>query len=526
MATRAIKPKRDNTMLTGWESMPEKAPSLMREDQPTVARILAMVGVMLVASGLLSQFASNYVVSPGWGSFFLSIGLVLILYHAFVDKDLQFRRVYMGLGLLLGALGVLLRILPLGGGIGGLFLPYGILALTLALPILLAVLRNETSPSLRQLLLRFVGGLGAVMILAGLLIGQFSMDFLTGEGVLFLILGLFYVGTFIGLQDVGSDVGYHAGLALGYVGAFSFLITLLRVCAPALFGEAERISSFLVPSGLILLFFSVVYVAVAFGVCSDSVLVVLVRRELAAYFYSPMAYLVLIGMTLIGWANFYLFVDMLDEVSKFATNPRQLMYEPIVGNYLVSWLPVIAQIFVVPVLTMRLLSDEKRTGTLEMVLTVPVNESVITLSKFLAAWIFYLLTWVPPFLFLVGMRALGAEPFDYRPLFSFGFAVMATGAGFIAMGVFFSSLSKNQIIAAVFTFVGMTAHLVAFFAIRSSQEGEAGAFGSLVSYMSFISLWIRSLGGVLAPRFLVFHLSAAVFFLYLTNKVLEARKWS
>ena len=128
MATRAIKPKRDQTMLDGWESMPEKPPSVMREDQPTVARILAMVGVMLLASGLLAQFAANYIVGPGWGAFFLTIGLVLILYHAFVDKDLQFRRVYMGLGLLLTAGGVLLHLLPRWANRAGLAVCFFLMA--------------------------------------------------------------------------------------------------------------------------------------------------------------------------------------------------------------------------------------------------------------------------------------------------------------------------------------------------------------------------------------------------------------
>ena len=155
MATRAIKPKRENTILTGWQSMPEQAPSVMRADQPTAARVLAMLGVMLIAVWTLAMLAPargwNYDVGPGWGAFFLSIGLVLILYHAFVDKDVQFRRVYMGVGVLLAGIGVLFRIVPLGGSMGGLFMPYGIYALTLALLFLLAVLRNEdNSPSLRH----------------------------------------------------------------------------------------------------------------------------------------------------------------------------------------------------------------------------------------------------------------------------------------------------------------------------------------------------------------------------------------
>jgi ABC-type transport system involved in multi-copper enzyme maturation permease subunit len=520
MATRAIKPKRDNTLLTGWQSMPEQAPSVVRAETPTVARFLGMVGVALTAVGLLAQVSTNYAVGPGWGGFFLSIGVVLLLYHAFVDKEIQFRRAYMVGGLVLAAIGLFLRIVPVAGTTGGAFLPYGIFLLMLALLFLLAVLRNEDSPLLHNVLLRVVGVLGALMIFAGLVIGQFRPDFLAGEGLVLLILGLLYVGAFIGMQDVGSDAGYYAALALGAAGGLTIVITLLRLLALARFGNEGAATEFLVPSGLALIGVSVVYVAVALAVCTDWTLVVLIRRELAAFFYSPMAYLVLVAMMLVSWFNFLLFLDNL------LPNPRSgFAFEPIVVYYILSFIPVVAQLFVVPVLTMRLLSEEKRTGTLEMLLTAPVNESTVLLSKFFAAWFFYLLTWVPTWLFLVSMRALGAEEFDYRPLLSFFFALAASSAGFIAMGLFFSSVTRNQIIAAVLTFVGMTLFLLTYF-LGHSREIEGTVWGDVFYYGSFIDLWISSLQGVLALRYLVFHLSVAVFFLFLTDKVLEARKWS
>jgi ABC-2 type transport system permease protein len=526
MATRAIKPRRDDTILTGWQSMPETAPSVMRQDQPTVARFLAMFGVMLTAVGLLAlltpAFEWRYPVAPGWGAFFLSIGLVLILYHAFVDKDVQFRRVYMAFALLLAGFGVLSRVLPLGGGVGGIFLPYGIYSLGLALLFSLAVLHNEDEAPLRNMLLFVLGVLGAIMILAGLLVGQFNADFLAGEGVLLLLLGLMFAGGFIGMQGMGSDAGHHAGVALGVAGAVTVGIVILRALWPVLFPSEETSDTFFIPSGLSLLVIGLGYVGVALAICTDWPLVVLMRREMAAYFYSPLAYLVLVAVVLVAWINFRFFVSILES----SANPRAgMLFEPIVRYYIISLIPVIAQMFVVPVLTMRLLSEEKRSGTLEMLLTVPVNEITVTLSKFLAAWLFYLLTWAPALLFLVGLRSMGGDEFDYRPLLSFMFTVAATGAGFIAMGLFFSCITRNQIIAAVFTFVGMTLHL-AFYLMVHSDQTNLGAWADILEYASFIDLWIRSLEGVLAPRYLVFHLSVAVFFLYLTNKVLEARKWS
>jgi len=526
MATRAIKPKRESTLLTGWESMPEKAPSVMRDDQPTVARILAMGGVMLATVGILAMLAPGmewkYIVSPGWGAFFLSIGLVLILYHAFVDKDLQYRRLYTGTGLVLAAVGVFLRILPMGGSPGGLFVSYGIYALALALLFLLAVLRNEDNVSLRRGLLRLIGVMGFIMILVGLIVGQLNANFIAVEGVLLLILGLMYVGAFIGMQESSSAVGYYAGIALGVLGTLSFVVSLVRSWLPGLMDSGATNDSFLVPSGLILMGAGLAYLAVSLAVCSDWPLVVLVRRELAGFFYSPMAYLVLLAMMFVSWINFFLFIQ---NVLRTRGSPDRMMFEPIVSAYVLSFIPLIAQLFVVPVLTMRLLSEEKRTGTLEMLLTAPVNETTVLISKFLAAWLFYLLTWVPTWLFLVSLRAMGGDEFDYRPVLSFFIALAGSGAGFIAMGLFFSSITRNQIIAAVFTFVGMTLFLLT--AILNRQPMLQGTtWGDIFYYGSFYDLWETSLEGVLAPRYLVFHLSVAIFFLFLTDKVLEARKWS
>ena len=81
--------------------------------------------------------------------------------------------------------------------------------------------------------------------------------------------------------------------------------------------------------------------------------------------------------------------------------------------------------FFVPALTMRLLSEEKRSGTLEVLMTAPVNEISVVLGKFFAAWIFYMLLWLPVWLFLISLRYFGGEEFDYRPVLSFTVAMGA-----------------------------------------------------------------------------------------------------
>jgi ABC-type transport system involved in multi-copper enzyme maturation permease subunit len=514
MATRTTRPKGE-TMLDDWESIPEQAPSVLRADKPNVARTLALIGFFLIAVGAIAMIAPlarwSYIIGPTWGLVFATAGLSLILFHAFADYEVQFRRMYgfFAIVLLLG--GLVLRVIGVRGApMGAWFLPYGVPMLWLSFLLMLAVLRHETDVFWHALMLRLMGVVGAVMLLAGVGVGLARPEFVPGEGIVLILTGTFFIGGFIGMQGVGSDAGYYAGLALGFFAVGLFLLAALR---------SMTSRDYFIPSGITLMATSVVHFALALGICSDHPFVVLTRRELAGFFYSPIAYLVLFGSTVVSGILFYLVVAslLLDAIR------GETIMEPIVYFYLGNAIPVIIQMIVVPVLTMRLISEEKRSGTLEMLLTSPVNESSIVLSKFLACWIFWMISWLPYFLFLVGLRVVGGEEFDYRPLLSFGLALAATGGGFMAMGLFFSSITKNQIIAAVLTFVGMMVHLSLFMFQGVFDPGSI--WREIFTYASFFDLWRTYLQGNFAPRYLIFHVSAMVFFLFLTVKVLEARKW-
>jgi ABC-2 type transport system permease protein len=513
MATRTLKPK-DDSMLAGWESMPERAPSILREDTPVVARFLGLLGVFLFAVGVIAVIVPamgwRYVVGPTWGMVAGTTGLALILFHAFADHDVQYRRLYGFAGVALVLAGAVLRVLPHRTGMGAWFLPYGVPAMALGFLVSLAVLRYETDAFWRGLLLKVLGGFGFAMVALGIAVGLANPAFLAGEGIVLIVLGTFFVGGFIGQQETGSDAGYYSGLALGGIAVLTFAVALLRSLA---------VRDFFVPAGVSLMGMSVIHMGLALAICSDAPLVVLTRRELAAFFFSPIAYLVMLGSIIIAaimYGRFLYFLFMADA-QNFP------VFEPMVAIYLGETLPIIVQLVIVPLMTMRLLSEEKRSGTLEMLLTAPVNESTVVLSKFLAVLIFWLLTWLPYLLFLVALRVVGGEEFEYRPVLSFALALVATGSGFMAMGLFFSSLTRNQIIAAVLTFVGMMIHLS--FILFQGTFAPGSVWQDIFQYASFYDLWNSAASGNLGPRFLVFHLSATVLFLYLSAKVLEARKW-
>ncbi len=515
--SRAIKPKpkRDDSLMSNWESMPERAPSIERPDKPIVARILAMIGLALFVVGGLAITSPLWrsgatILGFGWGFFFGSIGLCFILYHVFAERDFQFRRLYAFAGLGLVVAGVVLRLIAFKAVHMPWYLVCGVPALSVGLVMLIAVIRNETEASFRTLLLNIVGALAGLMIVFSIIWGLRFNDFLAGEGAIMMVLGLFYACAYIALHD-NRDHSYYAGLILGGLGIIGFFAGLIR----SLWPEA---TPFLVPSGLVMMGMSLTYFVIALGICVDWPIIVLTRRELAAYFYSPLAYLVLIGQLIFGWIMFIFFVDTIREIGD-----RGQLFEPIIGNYIFSIIPVIVQMFFVPALTMRLLSEEKRSGTLEVLMTAPVNEISVVLGKFFAAWIFYMLLWLPSWLFLISLRYIGGDEFDYRPVLSFTVAMAAISAGFLAMGLFMSSLTNNQIIAAVFTFVGVMAHLV-FYIIKF--QSFAAPFSEILTFVNYLDFMLDSLQGIIAPRFFIFHVSVAVFFLFATMKVLESRKWA
>lgn len=511
MATRTFKPKRDDTMLTEWQSMPEVAPSTTRKEGTLTGQIFLFVGFFLTLVGSLALIAPltgwSYFIRPGAGYATLSLGLCFMLYHCFVDPEIQFRRMYglAGLGLVTAAL--VIRFFPSDVGMGAKFLPLGVPFLFVAMLFLIGVGRHETDPFWRTLIRGTLLGVAAAGLLWGIGRGFFNADFLTEEGIVTIVLGLLFALAYMSLVgEREADAGYRVAIALGALGALTFVAAAVRSLTN---------DEFLVPSGLILGAVGVVAMTLAYLNSSDRPMIVLARRELNSYFFSPIAYLVIFGLLFIFWFNFYVFSSQFDR--------RGGIFEPIVYPYAFSLFTVISIVIMVPFLTMRLLSEERRSGSLEVLLTAPLNEASIVFGKFLAAWIFFLIAWAPFFVFLVSLRIFGDQSFDYRPVMSFFLALAATGAGFLAMGLFFSSLTSNQIVAAVLTFAGM---LLAMGTYWLGEIANNQAIREICSYCSFLGLWSEAARGFFPVRYFVLHLSVAAFFLYLTTLTLSARKWN
>lgn len=490
----------------------ETAPSQTAADEPSWARTIGLVGIMTTVLGLtvvtFNEIYGPRIIGRESGFAFVAIGMLSMLFHALRDGDIQIRRAYGFIGYgLLGLMVVLTLIKPSN------FLAYGWACVLGSVCFLLTFSRHETEPAWRKRILYTLGGVGAAFAGTGFAGGLIQDGFILNYGLICTVLGLIWICAFVSQSDPATEVGYRTGSVLGAAALFLLLYALLRSAVPPLL--KMNVSPFFIPTGLLIMFLAVVYGAVALGIISDNKLVVLTRRELTAYFYSPIAYMVMLAMALLGWLAYMFFVKGIAL--------GVIVYEPIVAHFFQLFPPFVV-LFLVPAITMRLLAEEKRTGTYELLMCAPVKESTVVLSKFIAALAFFLMLWAIWALYLVALRVEGGKEFDYRPLIGFYFALTITGAGFISMGLFFSSLSRNQVIAAVLTFMGMLVLFV--FRGLANMQDVAPMWRGVYRHVSFADLWDAALIGQIHVRAIVLQGSFAFFWLYLTTKVLEARRWS
>lgn len=238
------------------------------------------------------------------------------------------------------------------------------------------------------------------------------------------------------------------------------------------------------------------------------------NRELRAYFFSPLAYVVLTFFLLINGYVFVLIVSFLNDPRASGTaTPLKLFF----GDTLFFWL---VMLFVTPILTMRLISEERKSGTIESLMTAPVSEVEVVVGKFLAAWGFYLFLWLPTVIYV--MIIARHSDVDWGPILSGYLGILGIGAVFLAVGLFASSFTKNQVVAAIITF----AILIFFFAIAFVESlATSEPLKEVLAYINLLQHTDDFGKGIVDTRRLIYYLSTTVLFLFLTSRALEAKKW-
>jgi ABC-2 type transport system permease protein len=246
------------------------------------------------------------------------------------------------------------------------------------------------------------------------------------------------------------------------------------------------------------------------------------KKEMRLYFGSPVAYAFLALILLItGWMFSQIFL-IYSELSMRAfmqpmaaqnLNPTENVMRPLFSNMSVVLL------FFMPMLTMRLFAEEKRSGTIELLLTYPVRDGEVLLGKFLAAGAVYLLLLVVTLTYPALMAAFGR--IEWGAILTGYLGLLLLGAAFLAVGVFISSLTENQIVAGSATF-GV---LLAFWLIGWGADAAGGRVRTLLQYLSIIEHMDGFGKGVIDTKDVVYYLTLTAFALFLTLRALDAKRW-
>jgi ABC-2 type transport system permease protein len=236
-------------------------------------------------------------------------------------------------------------------------------------------------------------------------------------------------------------------------------------------------------------------------------------RELRAYFDSLVAYVVLGGSLLGIGIYFFLFQQGGFWQVDRATMTR--MFEA---------LPIALSILVIPLVTMRALAEEKRSGTIELLITLPVTDAQVILGKYFAALGMVLIllfsTLIYPIAMFIWPWHLGA--LDWGPVWSGYTGLLFFSSAGIAVGVLFSSVTESQIIAFFLTAFALAVMVV----LSAIAQLWPGVFGDVVNFFSLASRYEGFAHGLIDTRDVVYFLSIAVLCLLIAFRSLESRKWS
>jgi len=243
----------------------------------------------------------------------------------------------------------------------------------------------------------------------------------------------------------------------------------------------------------------------------------LLRRELAAFFLAITGYVIIASVTLLNSLSFVVLMTNLGG------SPSPLPVTEMFYRTYFFWLIVL---LAAPVITMRLFALEKATGTFETLMTTPVSDVQVVAAKFAAAVLFYLVTWLPMIacLFVVRHFTNQTGALDAGTLGGMYLGIFLVGCLFLSLGCFASAISRTQMGAAMVSFVlGVTLFSVGFLA--EALPATAQWQSQVLSYFGLFEQMHDFARGVVDTRTVTFYVSATFFFLFLTLRAVESRRW-
>jgi len=226
-------------------------------------------------------------------------------------------------------------------------------------------------------------------------------------------------------------------------------------------------------------------------------------KELRSYFNSPVAYIVMVVfLVILGWF--------------FTSN---LFLGNVASLRVVFEMTPFILLFFAPAITMRLISEEKKSGTLELLLTKPIKEYEIVVGKFLAAWALYILTLLPTLSYYITVSLLGT--LDIGPVIGGYLGLLFVGGVFIGVSVFGSSITENQVVAFIVSF------LIVFclFMLDKVLIFVPNYLASVFEYLSIDYHFSNIARGVIDSRDVLYYCSAVALTLTLGTVALQRRRW-
>jgi ABC-2 type transport system permease protein len=244
-------------------------------------------------------------------------------------------------------------------------------------------------------------------------------------------------------------------------------------------------------------------------------------KELKSYFASPIAYLLMAFFALIfGFAFFTATRDFVRfgfmsqmQGRNMPMNVNEQVIRPLLG-----FASTVA-LFLIPLITMRLFAEEKRMGTIELLMTSPINDWEIILGKWLGALLLYLCVLLTSALNIGLLFAFGKP--DWKPILVGYLGLILQGGTLLAIGAFISTTTRNQIIAGGVTFFAcLLLWLLSWFTAYDSS-----GYGQVVNYLSIVTHFEGFAKGVLDSKDIIFYISMIFLGLFITSRSMESLRW-
>jgi ABC-2 type transport system permease protein len=252
----------------------------------------------------------------------------------------------------------------------------------------------------------------------------------------------------------------------------------------------------------------------------------IVEKEWRHYFGSPIAYVALFVWTALFGGFFYLVFDRFLMVSQramqqmeFGGGPKLSLNEWVIAQVLHNM--AVVALFLTPMLTMRLFAEEKRQGTIELLATSPLTDLQIVLGKFFGALSLYLVMLAAGFVNFLPLWYYATVRPEWKPALAGGLALLLVGASFIALGLFVSTLTRNQIVAGSLTF-GL---LLILWIVGWMDDPMAGPVAKALAYLGLMNHVEDMMKGIIDLKDVVFYLSVTGFGLFLALQSVESQRW-